>query len=95
MPEGPALIVSVFILFLSFIPLAFSIFYCVIFYKALWNIYAIFADGKATLYLILSIFLPVQPFLLFAIRNNEPVNVLNYNAVPVVIDTPYVVETDE
>lgn len=45
----------------------------VITYVALWRVFSIFANKNATLYLILSIFVSVvQPFLVFAIRNNEP-----------------------
>ncbi len=40
-------------------------------YVALWRIFAIFANKNATLYLILSIFISVSPFLIFASRNGE------------------------
>lgn len=42
-------------------------------YVALWRVYAIFSNKNATLFTILSIFISVvQPFLVFAIRNNDP-----------------------
>lgn len=45
----------------------------VIAYIALWRVFSIFSNKNATLYLILSIFVSVvQPFLIFAIRNKEP-----------------------
>lgn len=82
-PEGPALLILIGLLFLSLFVIAFAIFYCIIFYTALWRIFAIFSNGKATLFLVLSIFLPLQPFLIFAIRNNEPLNVEVTMEVPI------------
>lgn len=62
----------------------------IIFYVALWRIYAIFTNKNATLFLILSIFLPVvQPFLIFAIRNNEPL------CVEITVEEPIAEEIPE
>ena len=48
----------------------------VVSYVAWWRVFAIFSNKNATLYLILSIFVSVvHPFLVFAIRNNDPMNV--------------------
>ncbi len=41
-------------------------------YIALWRIFAIFANKNATLYLVLSIFIGISPFLIFACRNGKP-----------------------
>ena len=41
-------------------------------YIALWRIFAIFANKNATLYLVLSIFIGISPFLIFACRNGQP-----------------------
>ncbi len=50
-----------------------SIAYSVIYYIALWRIYAVFDNSTATVFLIVSIlFSPAMPFILFAIRNNKP-----------------------
>ncbi len=42
-------------------------------YVALWRVFAIFANKRATLYTVLSIFLPLSPFFIFASRNKTPV----------------------
>ncbi len=63
----------------------------VIQYVALWRIYAIFSNENATLFLILSIFVSfVTPFLIFAIRNNEPccVEIKPNEEVPVIEELP-------
>ncbi|MGN0494188.1 MAG: hypothetical protein ACI4F7_11115 [Acutalibacteraceae bacterium] len=51
-----------------------SIAYIVLFYVALWRIYASFDYGNATLFLVLSIFFSfLAPIFLFVIRNKQPV----------------------
>ena len=57
---------------------------------------SIFSNKNATLYLILSIFVSVvQPFLVFAIRNNEPLCVEVKVEEPIAEEIPEVVETIE
>ncbi len=68
----------------------------IISYVALWRIYAIFSNKNATLYLILSIFVSfVQPFLIFAIRNREPLCVEMKVEEPIAEEITEVVETIE
>lgn len=74
-PEVILTVSAISLVFACF-ELTFSFVYLVVSYVAWWRIFAIFANKNATLYLILSIFVSVvQPFLVFAIRNNDPVNV--------------------
>ena len=64
-------------------------------YVALWRVFAIFSNKNATLYLVLSIFVSfVQPFLIFAIRNNEPLCVEVKVNEPVAEEIAEVVGTD-
>ena len=50
-----------------------SIAYTVIFYIALWRIFAIFDNSCATVFLVISIIFPITyPFFIFAVRNNKP-----------------------
>ncbi len=52
-----------------------SLFYNVTKYIALWNIFAIFLTKNITLNMVLSIIFPIfQPFAIFVIRDNEPIN---------------------
>lgn len=75
---------------LSLLSYGISFIVSIISYIALWRIYAIFSNKNATLYLILSIFLSVvQPFLVFAIRNNEPL------CVEIKVEEPVVEEISE
>ena len=55
-------------------------------YVALWRIFAIFAPKNATLYTVLSIFLSISPFLIFASRNAKPVSVEIENSISEVIE---------
>lgn len=73
------LIVSLLIIVLSYLLLiGISIAYCVIYYIALWRMFAIFSNSNATVFLILSILFSITtPFFIFAIRNNTPL--LTYN----------------
>ena len=74
-PEA-ILTVSAISLVFAFFELTFSCAYMVVSYVAWWRVFAIFSNKNATLYLILSIFVSVvHPFLVFAIRNNDPMNV--------------------
>lgn len=69
----PASIYTILDVVLTLLSYGLSFILSIISYVALWRIYAIFSNKNATLYLILSIFVSfVQPFLVFAIRNNEP-----------------------
>lgn len=55
------------------IMIAAAIVYMVIYYVALWRIFAIFDYNNATLYLVLSIFISIVcPIFIFALRNKEP-----------------------
>ncbi len=61
------------ILISAFAISAVSVAYCVIYYIALWRMYAVFDNSNATIFLILSIIFPITtPFFIFAIRNNIP-----------------------
>ena len=72
-PAETLMIISVIVMIFSLFQMAVSIVYCVLTYVALWRVYAIFNNQSSTLFLILSIFIGIiQPFLIFAIRNNEP-----------------------
>ncbi len=69
----PISIYSILNALFSTVAYAISFAVSVITYIALWRVFAIFSNKNATLYLILSIFVSVvQPFLIFAIRNNQP-----------------------
>lgn len=60
-------------LILTFITYPISIGLSIFMYVALWRVYAIFSNKNATLFTIISIlFSLVQPFIIFAIRNNDP-----------------------
>ena len=70
---------------LSLIYLAYTFIYTVVVYVALWRVFAIFNNQSATLFLVLSLFIGfVQPFLIFAIRNNEPCCVEIKKEVPII-----------
>ena len=74
-PEA-ILTVSAISLVFAFFELTFSCAYMVVSYVAWWRVYAIFSNKNATLFTIISIlFSLVQPFIIFAIRNNDPMNV--------------------
>ncbi len=71
---------SSFFALLSFgiyvVMLVFNIIYMVKLYRAIWCIYRIFAPERATLYLLLSIFVPIaQAIIIFKISKNKPQNV--------------------
>ncbi len=69
----PASIYAIINLVFTLLAYGLSFIASVIAYIALWRVFAIFSNKNATLYLILSIFVSVvQPFLIFAIRNKEP-----------------------
>ena len=77
-------VIALFSLALSLIQLTFSVVFSVVVYIALWRIFAIFNNQSATLFLILTLFIGfVQPFLVFAIRNNEPCCVEVKEEIPV------------
>ena len=75
-PESfPTELLASLMSFLMLILLLFAcaVAYTVIYYIALWRIYAIFDNSTATVFLVLSILFSVAtPFLLFALRNNRP-----------------------
>ncbi len=82
-PEILLVISSVMLVF-SLCQLVYSLVYSVVYYIALWRIFSIFNNQSATLFLILSLFIGlVQPFLIFAIRNNEPCCVETKEEIPV------------
>ncbi len=84
-PEILLAISSIMLVF-SLCQLLYSLVYSVVVYVALWRIFAIFNNQSATLFLILSLFIGVvQPFLIFAIRNNEPCCVEVKEEIPVEI----------
>ena len=61
--------------FISLLQLGIGIALSVVLYVAMWRMFAIFSQNP-TLNLILCIFiLFVQPFIIFAIRNNEPMHI--------------------
>lgn len=69
----PASIYAIINLVFTLLSYGLSFIASIIAYIALWRVFAIFSNKNATLYLILSIFISVvQPFLIFAIRNKEP-----------------------
>lgn len=71
-------------LILSLCQVVYSLAYSIVVYVVLWRIYAIFNNQSATLFLILSLFIGfVQPFLIFAIRNNEPCCVEVKEEIPI------------
>ena len=56
-----------------FILVVIGIAYSVVYYVALWRVFAIFDNSTATVFLIVSILFSIAtPFLIFAIRNNRP-----------------------
>ena len=62
-------------LVVSFLQLGICIALSVVLYVAMWRMFAIFSQNP-TLNLILCIFISfVQPFIIFAIRNNEPMHI--------------------
>lgn len=62
-------------LVVSFLQLGIGIALSVVLYVAMWRMFAIFSQNP-TLNLILCIFISfVQPFIIFAIRNNEPMHI--------------------
>lgn len=71
-PNG--LIASLLVVVVSYLALfGISIAYCVIYYIALWRIFAIFNNSSATAFLIISILFSITtPFFIFAIRNYKP-----------------------
>ena len=69
-----AIILGLYLTF-SLAQMVVSIVFSIIYYVSLWRIFAIFSNHP-TLNLLLSIFVSVvQPFLIFANRNNNPINV--------------------
>lgn len=61
-------LIGVYVILMG-VAVAFSILY----YIALWRIFAIFDNSNATVFLIVSIIFGIaMPFLLFAVRNNKP-----------------------
>ncbi len=78
--DGGASLVFILInLAISFAQFLIAFAYKIVFYIALWRIFAIFSNNNSTLFLILSILLPVQPFLIFGCRNGD----ISCAAVPV------------
>ncbi len=66
--------------------------YSVVYYIALWRMYAIFSESNATVFLVLSILFDfTTPFFIFAIRNNVP----SFNRVPQVNYIPPVAPQHE
>ena len=70
----PAIIGSIATMFISFFAMSvIAITYALLYYIALWRMFAIFDNSNATLFLILSIIFSITtPFFIFAIRNNKP-----------------------
>ncbi len=61
--------------FISLLQLGIGIALSVVLYVAMWRMFAIFSQNP-TLNLIICIFISfVQPFIIFAIRNNEPMHI--------------------
>lgn len=61
------------VILLSLAEVIFSITYIVLFYVALWRIFAAYDNSNATLFLVLSIFFNfLAPIFLFVIRKNQP-----------------------
>lgn len=64
----------IFMLVFAFVLMGVSIAYAVMYYIALWRIFAAFDYNNATVYLVLSIvFSFLGPIFLFVLRNKEPV----------------------
>lgn len=62
------------VILLSLAEVIFSITYIVLFYVALWRIFAAYDYSNATLFLVLSIFFTfLAPIFLFVMRKNQPV----------------------
>ena len=53
---------------------------------ACWNVFGIFGGEKHILLFILSITLGIEPFVLFAVRNNEPQNLREEFVIPKVVE---------
>ncbi len=71
--DAPVGIMMILTVLFSIFVLACSYALMIIQYVALWRIFAIFANSRATLYTIISIFITLSPFFIFASRNNKPV----------------------
>lgn len=64
--------ISVIVLY--FILLAIAVAYKIVYYVALWRIFAVFNSENATLFTVLSVFFAFLPgIFVFAIRNREPI----------------------
>ncbi len=69
--SSDALLLCIILFYLAF--WAALVVYLVVYYVALWRVFAIFSNGNATLFLILSLFISLAcPILIFVIRNNRP-----------------------
>lgn len=80
------MVMSIVIMLFSLFVMACSYAVMAVQYVALWRIFAIFAPKNATLYTVLSIFLAISSFLIFASRNAKPVSVEIENGIPEVIE---------
>lgn len=72
---GAEIVAPMFAMLIScFVLMGVSIAYAVMYYIALWRIFAVFDYNNATVYLVLSIvFSFLGPIFLFVLRNKEPV----------------------
>ncbi len=73
-PDNTVIVATLVLIISAFAVFIISIAYLVVYYIALWRVYAVFSNENATVFLIISILFNVAtPFIIFAIRNNEPV----------------------
>lgn len=70
-PEQFMSLIPVIILY--FAVMATAVAYAIVFYVALWRVYASFDNSNATLYIVLSVLFSISmPIILFIIRNRKP-----------------------
>ena len=84
--EEMTMVMAIIVILFSLFVIACSYAVMAVQYVALWRIFAIFAPKNATLYTVLSIFLSISPFLIFACRNAKPVSVEIENSISEVIE---------
>jgi len=83
------LLVLLFIVFIIAV-IVLAIVYSIKMYIAMWKIFRIFSPDYALVYILLCIFVNVtQPFIFFAIRNNEPKNLRQTEFEAYTSDTQY------
>lgn len=84
--EEMTMVMAIIVILFSLFVIACAYAVMAVQYVALWRIFAIFAPKNATLYTVLSIFLSISPFLIFASRNAKPVSVEIENSISEVIE---------